>query len=1605
MNKNKTKKALATLAIAGMAMTMTPFNAFADNGITTARLFGSDRVGTAVTVANAGWTTADTVILAPMADANLVDALAAAPLAGKTSPVLLTDNSTLTDATKAEITKLGAKKVYVVGAITQTVVDQVNAIPGVTATLLKGSDRTVTAAAIAAKLTNPAGSFIVGYGALADALSVASYAAANNYSILVANPDGSLPASEAAYKGANVYILGGPTLVGEIAGATRLFGADRFETNQKVLKQFTYTYNKAYVANGTDAHLVDSLVASSLAAQTNSPIVLADTDSALAAADVNAKLAANAVVTALGGTTVVTDAVVQQIVTGNTTPPPTSAPVTIDNVAVSGQKVGTGTKVSPAVGLVNSPITVSSTVNGASAANASITYLVTSSDNITGKDSNGNTLVDTTLNSPIIIGNDTFKASYTVPADAYGKVKATFTSTASSQETFNVVIEAPFSNSGAPVKSDVASIEWGAPGTMVLSPVYKSSNPDSLNFSTSGAGATKGLVAVVATMLPAEGSTTAVTGQAVKFTMTNGGNSTSNANAFYTDATGTTMLASGAVVGKGGTSSVTYVANTDANGQALVYINSNLPADNGVASLGSMMDVGVQAQLVNGGGSSTTGYYEWKAVSQPAKIANVSPSAMLNPTGVEGGGTVVNDSAETATSGSTMTISGTLQDAAGNPVKNTTVAIQDYDVKGSVGSNNVQNDAFVASDGTTKLFSAVDYPTVTTDSNGNWSVKVTANIPVTQSIQSSVTRYYAFYVPPTIAISAGQSLPNTVTRLTFVGNSNSADFIDLVWQQGQTAQTIGVSHTSLMPTYASLSAVPQTMTFANVVGDDEELYAAAYNQTGTIIAPAAGNQFDAYALTYDLTAPAGIHFNKLGTVALPVKTSGTETTGMGRMTATYSQVKGFVLTALYYADGTVYYSNGANNVTAVTPSGFDPSVYANAYDGSGQLHFYVNSDQTSAVVASGNAGSLNVNMNAYSNTSSTGEIDKTHAQGSASGTINASFTASNTISSLGLVGDLSGIYNYNPLQLGNAAPSSTLSVAGTASDDWTSSNASFIVAPFNSYPAMATIPTQGVTMNLTATKTGLFRYIDGYKLASKPSNVSVNVNSLGEVSVNNVKIWTAASGYKVVGYSSTIPADGITASATTVLEQSTTDPLKFMAVNLADSSTTALSLDDAKYLAGNFEGYLGFKTIGGQLQPLVAGYYSDNNAYAPASGVVSDLADMVFAPVLAVQANVSDKYSESPIVTISNSLNSQTATATVGFTSTTGGLVAIKANPASVNGVFGSSQTITLTAQDQYGNPLPNQTLNLPSASMNGLWITQVNGQSITTSVNMGSNSSTSMQSVLTPVPLFVYSAEGLTNKPAYDTISFAGITAYNLNTANRTISLVTGVDGTVSITLQNGNVTYPCLAGTDTATTRSYDVDGGRVINGKLDFTNGSGSTIGSVTINWAGRAAGTTPIAVTGITVTGAATVVNGQTLQLTSAVLPANATDSTVAWSVAPGTGTATINASTGLLTATGVGTVTVTAKNVASGVSTTKAITVTAVGAKTLTGTFSTLLGQPYCKVTLPATGSQTVTSVTVDGATKVSGTDYAVSAGVVNILNVTAANAITVTTADGTYTIN
>ena len=172
----------------------------------------------------------------------------------------------------------------------------------------------------------------------------------------------------------------------------------------------------------------------------------------------------------------------------------------------------------------------------------------------------------------------------------------------------------------------------------------------------------------------------------------------------------------------------------------------------------------------------------------------------------------------------------------------------------------------------------------------------------------------------------------------------------------------------------------------------------------------------------------------------------------------------------------------------------------------------------------------------------------------------------------------------------------------------------------------------------------------------------------------------------------------------------------------------------------------------------------------------------------------------------------------------------------------------------------------------------------------------------------------------------------------------VTGASGATTITTDNGTlqltatvtpsdatnkaVTWSVVNGTGQATINSTGlvtaVSNGTVT--AMATANDGSGVVGSLTITISGQVIPVTGIAVTGASGSTTITTDNG-TLQLTATVLPADATNKTVTWSIVNGTGQATIN-STGLVTAVTSGTVTAVATaNDGSGVTGTLVITIT------------------------------------------------------------------------------
>jgi len=341
----KTKKVLASLAIAGMALTMAPFNAFATGTVPT-RLAGTTATQTAAAIADqTGWT--GTAILASSASYGMVDALTAGPLAFYLkAPILLTGTGSLDADTKAELTKLTVKTVYVTSGtavISQAVLNELTDME-ITVLPLGGVDKYETSVNIAQKMVGVTKVAVA--NGLQDALSIAAIASAANQPILLTNKD-SLPAGVAAYLTANPGIatsdvIGGTGVISEtvkamLPSATRHAGSTAYDTNNQVIQDFdsVLTYSNVYVANGRTG--IDALAGAPLAAQTKSAIVLTDGTIPEAATSVRARLTDSSIITAIGGEAVVPQSVLTGI--AYNTPPVSSDSVKITNIDLSAETV------------------------------------------------------------------------------------------------------------------------------------------------------------------------------------------------------------------------------------------------------------------------------------------------------------------------------------------------------------------------------------------------------------------------------------------------------------------------------------------------------------------------------------------------------------------------------------------------------------------------------------------------------------------------------------------------------------------------------------------------------------------------------------------------------------------------------------------------------------------------------------------------------------------------------------------------------------------------------------------------------------------------------------------------------------------------------------------------------------------------------------------------------------------------------------------------------------------------------------------------------------------------------------------------------------------
>jgi len=288
------RKSVSLILITAMVLTMVigmAGTAFADTAWTT-RLAGATRIETAVEISNVVGSAGDVVL----ARSDMYpDALAGGVLAQTLGcPVLLTSSTSLDAATKAEITRLAATNVYILGgtaAISAAVATEVDAMTGVSITRLAGADRYETATMIADATLLPLANIVVCTGEnFPDALCASYYGQP-----IILTGSNSVPqktmdwiqANRTAIGTTKVTFIGGTVAISDsvknemvnacpsAASIVRKAGADRYATCVEVLKDTVGNVaNDLVLAGGacftTGTNFPDALAGGAL----NLPVIL-----------------------------------------------------------------------------------------------------------------------------------------------------------------------------------------------------------------------------------------------------------------------------------------------------------------------------------------------------------------------------------------------------------------------------------------------------------------------------------------------------------------------------------------------------------------------------------------------------------------------------------------------------------------------------------------------------------------------------------------------------------------------------------------------------------------------------------------------------------------------------------------------------------------------------------------------------------------------------------------------------------------------------------------------------------------------------------------------------------------------------------------------------------------------------------------------------------------------------------------------------------------------------------------------------------------------------------------------------------------------------------
>lgn len=260
--------------------------------VTVRRVFGSDRYETAVALSASTFATSGAVVVA--SGRIFTDAAAASGLAGVLkAPILLVPAGPAPASVVAEIVRLGAKKVYVIGGEATVPSSTVGSLslPGVTVQRVAGPDRYSTAAQVAQLIGSITGApsrrvYLVSGRVFSDAVTAASAAYAEGVPVLFGARMGLRPetVNAVATSGASeTVVVGGTGSVTADAerllpGVVRIGGADRYVVNRAfadwAIAGGVLTGREPAVASGVI--FTDGVAAAPFAGERRSPVLLDD---------------------------------------------------------------------------------------------------------------------------------------------------------------------------------------------------------------------------------------------------------------------------------------------------------------------------------------------------------------------------------------------------------------------------------------------------------------------------------------------------------------------------------------------------------------------------------------------------------------------------------------------------------------------------------------------------------------------------------------------------------------------------------------------------------------------------------------------------------------------------------------------------------------------------------------------------------------------------------------------------------------------------------------------------------------------------------------------------------------------------------------------------------------------------------------------------------------------------------------------------------------------------------------------------------------------------------------------------------------------------------